>query len=129
MAHRVLIITYLFPPSGGIGPPRYVGYTRHLPAHGFEVSVIAPKNPHTPLYDPALLKQVPPETRVHRVFCPSVPYFLRDRVWKKIAGKPAVSVATPHSDPNSGLVHAGKKLVKEAVQRFFNPDVQKFWVP
>src|ERR1017187_9638664 len=49
MSHRVLIITYLFPPSGGIGPPRYVGYTRHLPAHGCEVSVIAPKNPHTPL--------------------------------------------------------------------------------
>jgi len=127
MSHRVLIITYLFPPSGGIGPPRYVGYTRHLPAHGCEVSVIAPKNPHTPLYDPALLKQVPPQTRVHRVFCPSVPYFLRDRIWKKISGKTDGAAGSPGA--GSGLVHAGKKLAKEAVQRFFNPDVQKFWVP
>jgi hypothetical protein len=127
MPHRVLIITYLFPPSGGIGPPRYVGYTRHLPAHGCEVSVIAPKNPHTPLYDPALLKQVPPETRVHRVFCPSVPYFLRDRIWKKISGKADGPAGKPGAD--SGVVHSGKKLLKEAVQRFFNPDVQKFWVP
>jgi hypothetical protein len=127
MSHRVLIITYLFPPSGGIGPPRYVGYTRHLPAHGCEVSVIAPKNPHTPLYDPALLQQVPPETRVHRVFSPTVPYFLRDRVWKNISGSAGRPPGAPGAD--SGLVHAGKKLVKEAVQRFFNPDVQKFWVP
>ena len=127
MSHRVLIITYLFPPSGGIGPPRYVGYTRHLPAHGCEVSVIAPKNPHTPLYDPALLKQVPPETRVHRVFSPTVPYFLRDRVWKNISGSAGRPPGAPGAD--SGLIHAGKKIVKEAVQRFFNPDVQKFWVP
>src|ERR1017187_1218437 len=127
MSHRVLIITYLFPPSGGIGPPRYVGYTRHLPAHGCEVSVIAPKNPHPPLYDPALLQQVPPETRVHRVFSPTVPYFLRDRVWKNISGSAGRPPGAPGAD--SGLIHAGKKLVKEAVQRFFNPDVQKFWVP
>jgi hypothetical protein len=124
MAHRVLIITYLFPPSGGVGPPRYAGYARHLPALGFDVSVIAPKNPNTPLYDPALLQQVPPQTHVHRVFNPSVPYFLRDRLWGKISGNAGAS-----SGAGSGLMHAGKKLAKEAVQRFFNPDVQKFWVP
>src|SRR5664279_5011509 len=116
MPHRVLIITYLFPPSGGVGPPRYAGYTRHLPAHGCEVSVIAPKNPNTPLYDHALLQQIPPQTRVHRVFSPSVPYFLRDRIWKKVSGKPGDASATPGA--NSGLAYAGKKLVKEAVQRF-----------
>ena len=127
MGHRVLIITYLFPPSGGVGTPRYLGYARHLPAHGCEVSVIAPKNPNTPLYDAALLQQVPPQTRVHRVFSPSVPYFLRDRIWKQISATADGHAASPGSD--SGLVHRGKKLVKEAVQRFFNPDVQKFWVP
>jgi len=127
MAHRVLIITYLFPPSGGIGPPRYVGYTRHLRAHGCEVSVIAPKNPHTPLYDPALLQQVPPETHVHRVFSPGVPYFLRDRVWKNLSSNGSSPAGAPAA--GSGLIRAGKKLAKEAIQRFLNPDVQKFWVP
>ena len=127
MAHRVLIITYLFPPSGGVGPPRYAGYARLLPEHGCQVSVIAPKNPHTPLYDPALLQQVPPETRVHRVFSPTVPYFLRDRLWKKVTdGQGRTPVA---SCSGGGLAHAGKKFVKAAVQNFFNPDVQKFWVP
>jgi len=127
MAHRVLIITYLFPPSGGVGPPRYAGYARYLPAHGCEVSVIAPKNPNTPLYDHALLEQVPPQTRVHRVFSPSVPYFLRDRIWKKVSGNVGRAAGAPAA--GSGLAHSGKKLVKAAVEWFFNPDVQKFWVP
>jgi hypothetical protein len=124
MAHRVLIITYLFPPSGGVGPPRYAAYTRHLTAHGFEVSVIAPKNPNTPLYDPDLLQQVPPQTRVHRVFNPGVPYALRDRLWSRMSA----SAGGPPG-AGSGMFHAARKLAKEAVQRFFNPDVQKFWVP
>ena len=124
MAHRVLIITYLFPPSGGVGPPRYAGYARHLPAHGCEVSVIAPKNPQTPLYDPALLAQVPPQTHIHRVFAPAVPYFLRDRIWKNVTQKKTSAPGTA-----TGLAGAGKALFRDAVQRCFNPDVQKFWVP
>lgn len=126
MTHRVLIITYLFPPSGGIGPPRYVAYTRHLPAHGCEVSVITAKHPRTPLYDPGLLKQVPPQTRIFRVFNPDVPYALRDGIWKKLTGG---GDTRPAAQPGPSLTAAGKRLVREAIQRFFNPDVQKFWVP
>jgi hypothetical protein len=125
MGHRVLIITYLFPPSGGIGPPRYVAYARHLPAHGCEVSVITAKSPNTPLYDPDLMRQVPSETRVHRVFNPDVPYAFRDRIWKNLSR--GESNGRPPSASGFGL--RGKKLVKAAIQRFFNPDVQKFWVP
>jgi Glycosyl transferase 4-like domain len=126
MPHRVLIITYLFPPSGGVGPPRYVAYTRHLPAHGCQVSVITAKKPNTPLYDPGLLKLVPPQTRVHRVFNPDVPYAFRDKLWKSVIrtepqeGRPAES---------SGLSRWMKGIAKAGIQRVFNPDVQKFWVP
>jgi glycosyltransferase involved in cell wall biosynthesis len=86
--------------------------------------VIAPRNPHTALYDPALLQQVPPQTRVHRVFDPGVPYLLRDRLWKNVSRS-----AGGASGADSGIVRACKRLVKEAAQRFFSPDVQKFWVP
>ena len=120
LAHRVLIITYLFPPSGGIGPPRYAAYTRHLPAHGCEVSVITASNPHTPLYDPGLLAFVPPETRVFRVFNPDVPYAFRDRIWKSVTGSERT---------NSRVVSVGNRLARQLIQRIFNPDVQKFWVP
>lgn len=126
MKHRVLIITYLFPPSGGIGPPRYVAYCRHLREHGCEVSVLTAKKPNTPLYDPALLEKVPPETKVFRVFNPDVPYGFRDRIWRRIGGgkSGAASSATPSKPPGWA-----KRMAKEAIQRIFNPDVQKFWVP
>lgn len=133
MAHRVLIITYLFPPSGGIGPPRYVAYTRHLRSHGCEVSVLTAKNPNTPLYDPDLGKKVPPETRIHRVFNPDVPYAVRDKIWKRItagAGKNvALGQTAEPAAPPRGLTAAGKRLAKAAIERVFNPDVQRFWVP
>jgi Glycosyltransferase Family 4 len=127
MAHRVLIISYQFPPAGGVGAPRYVAYSRHLPAHGCEVFVIAPKNPHTPVIDHALLEKVPPATQVFRVFNPNVPYAFRDRLWTKIA--PACAAKAAGANGNGNGAGAGKKLLKEAVQRFFTPDVQKFWVP
>jgi hypothetical protein len=126
MKHRVLIITYLFPPSGGIGPPRYVAYCRHLRAHGCEVSVLTAKNPNTPLYDPGLLKKVPPETKVFRVFNPDVPYAFRDKIWQRLGGGKGSAAGSAAASAPPGLA---KRLVKDAIQRIFNPDVQKFWVP
>src|SRR5215813_13088488 len=82
---NVLLISYLFPPSGGVGIPRAVAYTRYLPQHGCRVFVITAKNPATPLYDPALLQLVPPETTVLRAFNPEVSYQFRDRIWKRLA--------------------------------------------
>src|SRR5436305_856702 len=115
---RVLIITYLFPPSGGVGVPRFVSYTRFLPLHNCEPFVLTVRNPATPAYDYDLAKQVPPETKVYRAFSPGVPYALRDRVWKKvIAAPPATSVPL------------WKSLAKRAIQRIFCPDVQVVWVP
>jgi hypothetical protein len=73
---RVLVITYLFPPSGGVGVSRFVSYARYLPDHNCEPYILMVRNPATPLYDPDLAKKVPPETRVFRAFNPEVPYGL-----------------------------------------------------
>jgi hypothetical protein len=128
MAHQVLIITYLFPPSGGIGPPRYVGYTRHLPGHGCEVSVITAKTSHTPLYDLSSLDRVPAQTRVHRVFNPDVSYHFRDRLWKQISDSNGNGNQSQNGIATS-IVGSGKQLAKVLIQRIFSPDVQRFWVP
>jgi hypothetical protein len=124
---QVLIITYLFPPSGGVGPPRYVAYTRYLPDHGCDVSVLTARHPHTPVYDPGLLERVPPSTRIYRVFNPDVPYAVRDRLWKNIKASP------PSAGDSPSLVgrmsRLPRALLKAGIQRLFNPDVQKFWVP
>ena len=137
MSHRVLIITYLFPPTGGVGTPRYVAYTRHLRDHGCQVSVLCPSRPQTPLYDPGLMKRVPPETHIHRVFNPEVPYDLRDRIWKRLLKnrttvkaeqdlRPAEAAA---ADSGKGLFAGPAGWAKESIKNNFNPDVQKYWVP
>ena len=126
MADRVLIITYLFPPSGGVGVPRFVSYSRYLPKHDCQAFVLTVRNPATPTYDPDLARQVPPETRVYRAFNPEIPYDLRDRIWKRVlSGQAAVSGEAAKAGSGSSW----KSLVKGAVQRVFSPDVQVVWVP
>jgi hypothetical protein len=124
---RVLVVTYLFPPSGGVGVPRFVSYARYLPEHGCEVSILTVRKPATPAYDPYLAKQVPPETHVHRAFNPEVPYGFRDRIWKKIiGGGKGGNVSGKGAAPEPTGV---KGMAKRAIQRIFCPDVQVVWGP
>src|SRR5262244_909604 len=124
-AHQTLIITYLFPPSGGVGAPRYAAYARYLPNHGCAVSVLTARYPTTPLHDPDLMRMVPPDTRIVRVFNPDVPYAVRDRIWKRVLGSAATGSDSAASI-ESGIL---RRWVREVIARTFNPDVQKFWVP
>jgi hypothetical protein len=41
---RVLIVSYYFPPLGGIGSLRALGFAQHLPEFGWEPVVLAPSN-------------------------------------------------------------------------------------
>lgn len=124
---RVLIITYLFPPSGGVGVPRFVSYTRYLPEHGCDVSVLTVKNPSTPVYDPDLARQVPPETKVFRAFSPEVPYGLRDWIWARL--RPTAHAAQPVGKADGARPLFIKRAAREIVQRLFCPDAQMLWVP
>src|SRR5262249_7356762 len=87
-------------------------------------SVLTARRPHTPVYDPDLMALVPPETRIHRVFNPDVPYGARDRLWKSIMG-------AAQSNGNGG--GASARLIKRAghqvIQRVCNPDLQRFGTP
>ena len=65
---RLLIVSYWFPPAGGIPVQRALSLARYLPECGIEVHVLAPKNPPAPQYDTALLALIPPEVTVHRAF-------------------------------------------------------------
>jgi len=123
---RVLIITYLFPPSGGVGVQRFVSYTRYLPRHNCDALVLTVRNSVTPLRDYDLARRVPADTKVYRAFNPEVPYDLRDRFWKKvIARQPAASPSSASSRGGGGW----KAIARHAIQRVFNPDVQIVWVP
>ena len=48
---RALLVTYVFPPTGGVGTERVRKLAKYLPAHGVVPSVLTALNPSVPLID------------------------------------------------------------------------------
>jgi len=64
MEHKVLIITYYWPPSGGSGVQRWLKFVKYLPQLGWTPYVFTPENPSFSMKDESLLRDVPPEAEV-----------------------------------------------------------------
>jgi glycosyltransferase involved in cell wall biosynthesis len=63
---HVLMIIPFFPPMAGGGVYRPLSFVRHLPAHGWRTTVIAPRGDAFWIRDESLLARVPPDARVVR---------------------------------------------------------------
>jgi len=59
MKKRVLIITYYWPPSGGIGVHRCLKFAKYLRNYGWEPVICTPDNPEYPVLDYGNFKDVP----------------------------------------------------------------------
>ena len=66
MGGRVLVVTYFFPPAGGVGVQRTLKYVTYLPRWGWEPVVVAPADPAFPVRDASLLATLAPELEVYR---------------------------------------------------------------
>jgi len=77
--HRVLIVSHFFPPHGGGGVHRALAWARHLPAFGWNVTVLAAGPSGSGLRDESLLERVPESTEIMRVDAWSRVASLRDR--------------------------------------------------
>ncbi|MBI4230937.1 MAG: hypothetical protein HY608_08900, partial [Planctomycetes bacterium] len=51
---RVLVLSYFFPPAGGVASVRVSSWTRLLPEFGWEATVVAALSPDAPVRDAAL---------------------------------------------------------------------------
>ncbi|MBK7943891.1 MAG: glycosyltransferase [Flavobacteriales bacterium] len=61
---RVLIITYYWPPNGGVGGQRWLKMCKYLPEHGWQPVVYTPANPEMSAVDEGLLRDVAPDLEV-----------------------------------------------------------------
>lgn len=61
---RVLIITYYWPPNGGVGVQRWLKMSKYLPEFGWQPVVYTPANPEMAAVDDGLLKHVSPQLEV-----------------------------------------------------------------
>ncbi|MGJ5820971.1 glycosyltransferase [Paludibaculum fermentans] len=125
---HILLISYLFPPAGGVGVQRALAYARYLPECGCRVTVLSAANPSTPVLDPSLASRIPREVRVVRTFTPEVPYRWRDAIWKRLSrGKRPGTQAT--APPQAAAKPAGRGLLGRLVDLLATPDPQKVWAP
>ena len=59
MNHKVLVITYYWPPSGGIGVQRCLKFVKYLREFGWEPIVYSAKNAQYPSFDTGYTKDIP----------------------------------------------------------------------
>lgn len=119
MANKLLLVTYLFPPFGGVGVHRALSLAKYLPEHGFAVHVLTTRNPSVVGMDDSL--RVPSCVTVHRTLTLDLPFRLKKFVKRRVAGKRVVTTQES-SDIRPGRL---RRLVKD----MFCPDPQILWLP
>jgi len=120
---RVLIITYYWPPAGGIGVLRCLKIAKHLRQYGWEPIIYTAENPHYPTIDYSNDKDIPQGITV-----------LRGRIWepyhiyKFLTGKPKdanVNNVFYVRDEPPGLMHRFSVWMRS---NFFIPDARAAWI-
>lgn len=120
---KVLIITYYWPPSGGVGVQRWLKFTKYLPDWGWEPIILTPSNPAFDLKDPSLVRDVRSETEVLKI-----PIWEPYGLVEKLSGKKG------QENLNRGMaLEGGKKGIFSRVfpwmrGNLFIPDPRVFWV-
>jgi glycosyltransferase involved in cell wall biosynthesis len=120
---RVLLVTYSFPPAGGVGVLRAASLARYLPAENIQLDVLTTRNASAVGTDSALLREIPSEVTIHRTTTLDLPFGVKKWIKRLITQeKPAsASVATPaNGKPN---------IVKRVLQDLLLPDPQVTWLP
>lgn len=118
---RLLLVSYAFPPAGGVGVQRALKFVKYLPEFGWDVTVLAAANPSMPSRDEALCEEIPNTTTVIRAKTLEPQY----------AAKHAFSGAK--TDRSSSLVQTlrarATRMLRSGVNVVFQPDLQLLWLP
>jgi glycosyltransferase involved in cell wall biosynthesis len=123
MPKKVLIISYYWPPSGGIGVLRCLKIAKYLRQFGWEPIVYTAKDAHYPGHDESNFKDIPPGMTVLKQ-----PIIEPYAFYKRFTGKAA------EANVNNDLVaatDAGSLKHKISVfirSNFFIPDARALWI-
>ncbi len=122
---RAMLITYYFPPAGGVSVQRMLKFARYLPLYGYLPTVVT-LDPRYAAYgatDTALLNQLPPEVRIVRTRAWD-PFSLYARV-QGLQKKDVVSTCFA-SEGTPGWKQEAARWIRGNV---FLPDARIGWVP
>ncbi|MEW4529040.1 glycosyltransferase [Maioricimonas sp. JC845] len=117
---RVLFVSYLFPPVGGVGVHRVTKFVKYLPAHGWHSSVLTVANPSVPLIDDSLTHDIAAGTIIRHARTLEPGYGL----------KRAVAGGSRESRGLVGSAASGLKgLARNVANTVLQPDAQVLWRP
>jgi glycosyltransferase involved in cell wall biosynthesis len=119
---RAMMLTYVFPPTGGVGSERVRKLAKYLPDHGVEPIVLTALNPSVPLTDHSIERDVRPGQRILRARTLEPGYAVKQAAWQ------ASSVTAATKAPRSLLARA-KGRIALAGRKALIPDPQVLWMP
>lgn len=122
---RVLVITYYWPPNGGVGGQRWLKMSKYLPEHGWQPVVFTPLNPEMAAVDEGLLKDVAPGLEV--IKRPITEPFT---LYKRFTGRAKEErIQTAFLKEEGGRAPGWKERFALWVRsNFFVPDARVWWV-
>jgi glycosyltransferase involved in cell wall biosynthesis len=126
---KILIITYLFPPAGGVMVQRVLKFVKHLPHLGWEPTILTVKNPDYQMSSPDLVREVPERVKIIRTgtFEPSK-IFKRLRSW--LDGiRSVLHREEPLPEPDSCDLRPRQSVATRISNFIFVPDNRVGWVP
>ncbi len=120
--HKLLVVAYYWPPSGGSGVQRWLKFVKYLPSFGWTPYVFTPENPSVEGRDESLLEDVPKEAEV-----------IHFPIWEpySIFRKTSALVRKPVRQID--LVSTGKRGLFQSIATWVRgnilvPDPRIFWV-
>jgi glycosyltransferase involved in cell wall biosynthesis len=120
----VLLVVYAFPPAGGVGVLRAASLTRYFPSEGIKLDVLTTRNPSSVGMDHSLLREIPPEVKIHRTITLDLPFGIKKWIKNFVTG------AKPRATQNIATPNSGKpNFLKRALQDVLLPDPQVTWLP
>jgi len=120
----VLFITYYFPPAGGPGVQRVMGFVRHLPEYGWQPVILTVDGGTFPNRDEEALADVPPEVPVYRTRTVE-PFALFNRLRGKSADEEIPFWYTGKQERQSLLMRVSRWVRAN----LFIPDGRVGWLP
>jgi len=111
--NKVVIVSYAFPPVGGVGVQRATKFVKYLRHFDWEPIVLTVANPSAPLVDVALLQDIPEGVKILRT----------------ITFEPSYAQKKNYSETKDSSGLNFKPLMKKIFSGLLLPDIQILWWP
>jgi len=111
---KVIMITYYFPPMGGGGIQRTLGFAKHLPFYNWQPVVLTAKSPQGFSLDQKVIKDISPNLKVYRA-----------SVWFSIFSN---FLEKYHTDRDQNLFKRTFKLIGSIPLSLFCPGTFSGWI-